>query len=303
MVNITLLGCGGSLPTPNRFLTSLLINYKSYKILVDCGEGTQVSMKINNTGFKDISLICFTHFHADHAVGLPGLLLTIANSGRKYPLTIIGPMGCKNTIAGLRVLCPELPYEINIIETSNSSENIFSIEDIFVSSLNLDHTIPCNGYNFIIKRKAKFDVQKAVNNKIPKFLWSQLQKHDSVEFEGKTYYSNMVLGEDRPGLKITYLTDTRPIQSIIPFASNSDLFICEGMYGEDTCLDKALVNKHMLFSEAATLALKSSVKELWLTHFSPSLDTPEKHIEKAKNIFLNTEIGKDGMTKILKFSL
>ncbi|WP_027626253.1 ribonuclease Z [Clostridium lundense] len=302
MLNITLLGSGGSLPTANRFLTSLLINYDGNKILVDCGEGTQVSMKINKTGFKDIGIICFTHFHADHALGLPGLLLTIANSGRTEPLTIIGPKGCNEVIHGLRVLCPELPYEINIIENTESCENIFSTDDLILSTLNLDHTLPCNGYNFSLKRRAKFDVAKALENKVPKSLWSKLQKGNYIDYEGKTYYPQMVLGDNRQGLKITYITDTRPIDEIISFAENSNLFICEGMYGDDSNLDKALINKHMLFSEAATLAFKSNVKELWLTHFSPSLTDPENYIEQTRNIFKNTKIGTDGMTKILSFT-
>lgn len=302
MLNITLLGSGGSLPTADRFLTSLLINYSGYKILVDCGEGTQVAMKINKTGFKDIHLICFTHFHADHALGLPGLLLTIANSGRIDPLTIIGPKGCTEVVRGLRVLCPELPYEVNIIETTESYENIFSTDDLVVSNLNLEHTLPCNGYSFTLKRKAKFDPAKATENRVPKHLWSKLQKGECINFEDKIYYPNMVLGNNREGLKVTYITDTRPIDEIIPFAYNSDLFICEGMYGDDKYLDKALINKHMLFSEAANLALQANVKELWLTHFSPSLTYPENYIDQTKNIFKNTEIGKDGMTKLLSFS-
>ncbi|PRR78938.1 Ribonuclease BN [Clostridium liquoris] len=302
MLNITLLGCGGSLPTPNRFLTSLLINYSGYKILLDCGEGTQVAMKINKTGFKDIHLICFTHFHADHVLGLPGLLLTIANSGRVEPLTIIGPKGCTEVINCLRVLCPELPYEINIIENIDSCENVFSIKDLTVNILSLQHTLPCNGYSFILKRRAKFDAAKAIKNNVPKFLWSKLQKGQCIDYEGKTYSPSMVLGNERQGLKVTYITDTRPIDDIIPFAFNSNLFICEGMYGDDSYLDKALSNKHMLFSEAANLALNAKVQELWLTHFSPGLANPEDYIERARGIFNNTEIGKDGMAKTLFFS-
>ena len=98
MVDISLLGCGGGMPMPSRFLASTLINYKGKKILIDCGEGTQVSMKILGTGFKAIDLICITHGHGDHIVGLPGLLATIGNSGRVEPLTIIGPDGIKNII-------------------------------------------------------------------------------------------------------------------------------------------------------------------------------------------------------------
>lgn len=115
MVDICLLGCGGGMPMPFRSLSSTILNFKGRKILIDCGEGTQVSMKIAGTGFKDIDLICITHCHGDHIVGLPGLLATIGNSGRIQPLTIIGPSGITEVVNGLRVIAKYLPYEINII--------------------------------------------------------------------------------------------------------------------------------------------------------------------------------------------
>lgn len=116
MVDLTLLGCGGGMPIPERFLSSLLINYKGKKILVDCGEGTQISMKIARTGFKDIDIFCITHIHGDHIIGLPGLLATIGNSGRLEPLKILGPVGIIEAVNGLRIVAKYLPYDIEIIE-------------------------------------------------------------------------------------------------------------------------------------------------------------------------------------------
>ena len=98
MIDLLLLGCGGGIPMPNRFLSAVLLSYKGRKILIDCGEGTQVSMRISNAGFKSIDIICITHIHGDHIVGLPGLLGTIGNSGRTEPLTIIGPEGITETV-------------------------------------------------------------------------------------------------------------------------------------------------------------------------------------------------------------
>lgn len=305
MLDVCLLGCGGSMPTPYRYLSSLLLSYKGNKILIDCGEGTQVSMKLLGWGFKNIDVICLTHFHADHVMGLPGILLTIANSGRETPLTIIGPEGLSTVVMGLTVVSPYLPYSLNLIEvpsTENYYENkLFKLGDLDIFTLPLQHTSPCLGYSITINRNNKFNREKATQNNVPIKLWNTLQKGENINFEGKIYTPDMVLGETRKGIKISYLTDTRPLSSIIPFVKNSDLFICEGMYGEDEKLSNAIENNHMLFSEAATLAKKAQVKELWLTHFSPSLTNPDSFLSNASNIFKNTFIGQDRKVKTLKF--
>lgn len=300
MVDVTLLGCGGGMPMPGRFLSATLINYKGKKILIDCGEGMQVSMRILGTGFKDIDIICITHGHGDHTVGLPGLLATIGNSGRVEPITIIGPDGIGNIINGLRVIAPYLPYEINIIE--NPSEPLSIIEDMEISTLELDHSAPCIGYSFYFKRKPKFDIQMAKANNVPQKLWKTLQNGQTVAQEGVTYEPKMVLGIERKGLKISLVTDTRPISTITNFINESDLFICEGTYGDDNDIEKAIKNKHMTFAESANLALKGNVKELLLTHFSPAMSEPELFKQNAVDIFENTVIGQDGMSRSLSFA-
>ena len=299
MVDVTLLGCGGGMPMPGRFLSATLINYKGKKILIDCGEGTQVSMKIVGTGFKAIDIICITHGHGDHTVGLPGLLATIGNSGRVEPITIIGPEGIGNIINGLRVIAPYLPYEINIIE--NPSEPLSIIEDMEISTLELEHSAPCIGYSFYFKRKPKFDIQMAKANNVPQKLWKTLQDSKIVVHEGVTYEPKMVLGSERKGLKISLVTDTRPIDTITNFINESDLFICEGTYGDDNDIEKAIKNKHMTFAESANLALKGNVQELLLTHFSPAMSEPELFKQNAVDIFENTVIGQDGMIRSLSF--
>jgi len=299
MVDISLLGCGGGMPVPNRFLSSTLINYMGRKILIDSGEGTQVSMKILGTGFKAIDIICITHGHGDHIVGLPGLLATIGNSGRVDPLTIIGPVGIEEIIKGLRVIVPYLPYEIKIIE--NPRDTITLIENISISTLELDHSAPCLGYSFYIKRKPRFDLEAAMTNNVPKILWNKLQKGENIIHEGREYEPNMVLGKERRGIKFSLITDTRPMDEITDFIKESDLFICEGTYGEDRDIEKAIKNKHMTFSEAAELARKGKVKELLLTHFSPAMNNPQEFIENARRIFENTILGEDRITKTLAF--
>lgn len=313
MVDLCVLGTLGGMPMIDRFMSSTLININGRKILIDCGEGTQVAMRKTGWGFKSVDIICITHSHGDHTVGLPGLLSTIGNSGRTEKLTIIGPPGIKNIINGLNVINPYLPYELNIMENTNDSinfhinnNNISLCEDknksnFTLSSLELEHSTKCIGYSFYFKRNAKFSVEKATKNNVPKLLWSKLQNSETVIFEDKEYYPYMVLNNERKGIKISYITDTRPTIAIPSFIKNSDLFICEGTYGDDSDIEKAVKNCHMTFSEAATLAKKGDCKELILTHFSPALAEPNNFLINATSIFEESIIAYDGLIKTLKY--
>jgi ribonuclease Z len=301
MVDICLLGCGGMMPLPDRRLTSMLYRHNGKMILVDCGEGTQIPLKMVGWGFKSIGTLCFTHYHADHVAGLPGFLLTLGNSGREAPLTIFGPPGLFNIVEGLRVIAPLLPYEIKLIELPLDNQIANSIGEIIINSIPVDHTMPCLAYSFEVKRAGKFDVQKAKISNIPMEFWSPLQRGQVIKYQGNIFTPTMVLGKERKGLKVTYCTDTRPTEELVNFINDSDLFICEGMYGENDNLSKAIEKKHMIFSEAATLAKKGNVKELWLTHYSPSLETPEEFIDYAREIFENSHLGNDLMIKSIKF--
>lgn len=303
MIDLTLLGCGGNVPMPNRFLSSLFINYKGSKILIDCGEGTQVAMKKYNCGFKNIDLILITHLHGDHIIGLIGLLQTMGNSGKTDDLTIVGPVGIIDVMNAIKVLVEYLPYRVYIIENPKQT---FSLEhdilkDIDISTINLDHSTECIGYSLYFKRKPKFDREKAILNQVPQNLWKKLQENSSAIYKDKTYYADMVLGENRRGIKLSFITDTRPTFEIPEFIYESDLFICEGMYGDDLDISKAVKNKHMTFREAASLANAGNVDKLLLTHFSPSIENPKDFIENATNLFKETIIGEDGLTLKLSY--
>lgn len=301
MLNICLLAEGGMMPLPNRYLTSMVASCNGSMILVDCGEGTQILLKKLKWGLKAIDVICFTHYHADHIAGLPGLLSTIGNSDRKQPLTLIGPKGLKEIIKGLTVITPELPYDINFVELSEDGMKDYSHKDYVINALPVDHSIDCMAYSIQVRRKRKFDKEKAKAEKVPVRYWSRLQKEETIKDGNLIFTQDMVLSEERKGLKVCYSTDTRPVSELVDFIKAADLFICEGMYGDDSYLQRALDTKHMLFSEAARLSKDGGVKELWLTHFSPSLYNPEDFLDVAKSKFENSVIGKELMIKELRF--
>ncbi len=302
MLEVCLLGCGGMAPLPGRRLASMLIRLNGKMILVDCGEGTQVGIRQLGWGFKAIEALCITHYHADHIAGLPGFLLTLGNSGRADPLTILGPPPLAYVISALTVIAPQLPYEINLRELPEKEESRFQLGEYRIRALPMDHMIPCMAYSFEIDRSGKFNAVRAVEQGIPKEYWSILQNGNETEHEGRKLLPEMVVGPPRKGLKVTYCTDSRPKKELTDFSRESDLLICEGMYGDDELQEKAVERKHMIFSEAAFIAEQSHSKELWLTHFSPSLREPSEYIDTARSIFPNTVIGEDLMTKQLNFS-
>ncbi|HAX71950.1 MAG TPA: ribonuclease Z [Firmicutes bacterium] len=300
MIDFVLLGCGGGMPMPNRYLSAMIISYRGKKILIDCGEGTQVSMRLAHTGFKHIDVICITHIHGDHIIGLPGLLSTIGNSGRLDPITIIGPSGIKEAVAGLCVVAKYLPYEVCVVE--NPKEELILFDEVQLSTLEVDHTSPCLAYRLAFKRAPKFDVEKAMEQKVPKHLWGKLQKSKvDFEFEGKTYKPEMVMGQSRRGIFISVVTDTRPNDEIATFIKGSDLLICEGTYGANEDLEKAIQNKHMTFAEAANLAKLGNVSQLLLTHYSTSMPDPSEYLIHATKNFENTVLGYDRLELNLKF--
>lgn len=300
MLDVCLLGCGGMMPLPYRWLTALMLRYNGSSILIDCGEGTQVAVREKGWSFKPIDAICFTHYHGDHISGLPGLLLTMGNAERHEPLTLIGPKGLERVVNALRVIAPELPFELKFVEIQGSEQE-FEISGCRIRAFRVNHNVLCYGYTIEIDRAGRFDVERAKKAGIPLMCWNPLQKGNTVQWEGNIYTPDMVLGPQRKGIKLTYTTDTRPTHSIVEHAEGSDLFICEGMYGEPGKEAKAVEYKHMTFKEAAKLARDAKVGELWLTHYSPSLTYPEEFMGDVRKIFANAYPGKDGKSVELDF--
>ena len=288
------------MPLPYRWLTSLMMRYNGKSILIDCGEGTQIAMREKGWSPNPIDIICFTHFHADHISGLPGMLLTMGNAERTEPLLLIGPRGLAKVVASLRVIAPELPFEVKCMEITENAQT-FSFEGFRLEAFKVNHNVLCYGYSMVIDRAGRFDKDRALEQEIPMKFWSRLQKGETLEENGRVFTPDMVLGADRRGLKVTYCTDTRPVPVIAQYAKDADLFICEGMYGEKEKAAKAREYKHMTFYEAANLAKEAQPAQMWLTHYSPSLIRPDDYMDKVREIFPRAKAARDGWTAELGF--
>ncbi len=301
MLDVCLLGTGGMLPLPKRWLTSLMLRCKGSNMLIDCGEGTQIAMKEKAWSPKPIDLICFTHYHADHISGLPGMLLSMGNSDRTEPLHMVGPKGLRNVVDSLRVIAPELPFQI-IYHELTEAEQTLSFGPFIIDAFKVNHKITCYGYRIRIPRLGKFDVARAKEQNIPIRFWNRLQHGENVTDEENNilYTPDQVMGSARRGLSVTYCTDTRPTPKIQEMATDVDLFICEGMYGEREKIDNAKKYRHMMMHEAAEIGAAAKPKEMWFTHYSPSEIKPEIYKDEIQAIW-PVKFARDGWSLDLAF--
>lgn len=300
MIDAVLLGTGGMLPLPSRWLSSLLIRVNGHLALFDCGEGTQIAWRESGWGFKRLGTICISHTHADHIAGLPGLLHAVANAGRMDPIRLFGPKGTAEVVSALRLIAPVLPYEVRVTELSGGER--FTVAGGLVGAAEPgDHALPVLAYRADLMRGRAFLPERARALGIPIELWSKLQSGQPVSWHDGTATPDAVLGPPRPGLSIAYVTDTRPAPKLPQFLNGVDLLVCEGTYGSDEDLPKAIRNRHMTFREAATLARDAGANRLWIMHFSPALEDPDAFSENARDVFSQAVIGHDGMTIGLPF--
>lgn len=296
---VFVLGTSGMMPLPNRFLTSAMVRRDGELFLFDCGEGTQVSLKMLNLKWKKIHSIFISHMHADHVTGLPGMLMLSSQVDRDDPLTIYGPQKLKEYIdANRRILDMYINYEIvvKVVEPGV----ILDLPEFTVSAFELNHTKPCMGYVMQEKdRPGEFHPEVAKELGIPQGkLWGQLQKGFPVTLEdGTVIESSQVMGPHRKGRKFSYVTDSLYLPSIAEHVKDSDLFLCEGMFASDM-EETAREKKHMTVTQAATIARDAQVKQLGLFHYSPRYTDRELRylVKDAKAVFSETFLAKDRMS-------
>lgn len=300
MLEACTLGTGGTLPLPNRALSSLYVRVKGHAMLIDCGEGTQVGIRRLGWGFRCLDGVILTHFHGDHCTGLAGLLLSMEKAGREETFMIYGPAGLKKVVEGLCVIVPKLSFPVLLQEYSPSGLE-FEMIGLKIHAFPVHHGVPCFGFRMELPRSPVFEPEKAKALGVPMKDWKRLQEGESVRVGLKKIHPEEVCGKERKGISLVYSTDTRPCGTLEKYAAGADLLILEGMYAEEEKRPQALKNHHMMFSEAAEIARKAKAGQLMLTHFSTSLDEPEASLAEAREIFPETAAAHDGMTMVIRY--
>lgn len=296
-MELFVLGTGGMMPLPSRSLTSVLLRREGELFLFDCGEGTQVSLRRLALRWKKISVILVSHTHADHVTGIPGILMLSSQVERNEPLYIIGPPRIREYVeASRRILDMYINYEIVVKEVSGQ-ETVFEGEGYRICSRPLHHTKPCLAYCLEEDlRPGVFDPEAAQDLGVPRGpMWSTLQSGSAVRLSsGVQVKPEQVMGPQRMGRKFSFVTDTTWVPGLSDFVRDSDLLICEGMFGEDLEED-AVDKKHLTATQAAQIALKGQVGRLGLIHYSPRYTERElkRLLHQARRIFPGTFLTRD----------
>jgi len=289
----TFLGTGGSVPTKKRNLPSFAVRTNGGLVMFDCGEGTQRQFLIAKLGFNREMKILISHMHADHILGLPGLLHSMSFMGRNRGLEIYGPAGiadfveCTTETVRFRSLFPVRTIEVR-------AGTVARTESYTIEAAWADHGVPCLSYALLENDKpGRFHPGKARKLGIQKGpLWKTLQMGKSVRVGGRRIDPSKVVGPPRKGLKITYAIDTRPCDRIVQLAMGSDLLVHDGMFASDAS-DRAQEFGHSTAAEAASVAKRSRSKNLALTHLSAIYDDTKQLLVEAKRIFPRTSVAED----------
>jgi ribonuclease Z len=296
MLNVTFLGTAGSLPTPERNPSAVLINREGELMLFDCGEGTQRQMMCARTGMMRLNYIFLTHLHADHILGIPGLLETMAFQGRVEPLIIAGPVNTGRLVDAFKSVCYfSRNFEVRTLELEPG--DVVRMDGYQVEAVETVHSVPSIGYCLREDMRAgRFNREAAVALGVPPGpLFGKLQHGQSVEVDGKTINPDQVMGQARPGRKIVYTGDTRPCRSVEVAGSGADMLIHDCALADDLA-EWARDTKHSTAGEAAGVAKRANVRQLVLTHISSrySEDTSPL-LRDARAIFDRSIVAEDLM--------
>jgi ribonuclease Z len=291
-LDVVFLGTSGSVPTAKRAPTSLLLRRGGERLLVDCGEGTQRQLLRSGIGLVELREVFITHYHADHYLGLPGMLKTFALRGREQPLTIYGPPGLRDLFEGLRRIFGRLTYGLELHELRPGDE--LERADYRLATFPVHHSIPGIGYALVeAPRPGRFDVETARALGVPEGpLWGVLQRGEPVSLEdGATVSPDQVLGPPRPGRKIVVSGDTRPARTVIEAAMDADLLVHDATFSTEE-RERADETGHTTAEDAATVAHAAGVGMLALTHLSTRYFGPEL-LREARAVFPETVCPRD----------
>jgi len=296
MLDVCLLGLGGMMPLPGRALSACLLRSGGETMLFDCGEGTQVTWRVAGWPFKPTGTILFSHLHADHILGLPGILFQLAQSDRGEPVTIYGPQGTYEVARYLAALGGWIPFDLRVVELAGDA-TLELPGGIQLTTIELRHRVPCLGYRLDLARAPRFDPDRARALGVPVAEWKRLQRGETV---GDVRPED-VTGPPRRGLRVALITDSSYFPELVPFVEDSDLLLCEAMYAHDADLERAEQRGHMTARQAAGLARAARARRLWLTHLSPSVEDPQTVLDAARTVFPAAELGQPATTETLRF--
>jgi ribonuclease Z len=291
-LDVVFLGTSASAPTARRGVAATLVRRGGERLLFDCGEGTQRQLLRSSVGLLDLREVFLTHYHADHFLGLPGMLKTFALRGREAPLTVYGPRGLDDLFGSLRRIFGKLTYELELVELEPGEE--LAREDYSLLPFSVPHVRESLGYALIEReRPGRFDATLADELGVP--FGPQrgaLQRGEAVTLaDGRTIDPAQLVGEARAGRTLVLTGDTAPSEAVAAQAEGADLLVHEASFCDDE-IDRARETNHSTAADAAAIARAAHVRLLALTHLSNRYFGPEVARE-AREIFPETVVPKD----------
>jgi ribonuclease Z len=294
-MRLIFLGTGGSIPAPNRNVSATALQFTSEILLFDCGEGTQRQFMMSSASFMKVQRIFVTHFHADHFLGIPGMIQSMNFSGRDKPLEVFGPPGMIDIMRNLLRVGYFYPgFEVHVYEVKAGETVRFP--GYSVEAIEVDHNVPALGY--VLRgedRPGRFNLDAAKELGVPEGpMFRILQQGKSVKVGRRTVTSDMVLGDARPGIKVAFSGDTRPCDRLIEAAMKADALVHEAT-ADSSLESRANEFGHSTAAGAATVAVKARVAALYLNHISNRYEDSSVLEAEAREIFPKTKVVEDLM--------